>query len=89
MSLFMTGFGLALDASARGYGNHNIFLLLLVGWCISVLETLPKDPRRGGALLAALGAVQLLNWALPWLVPAARTVSGDVLDGAGAQPGGE
>lgn len=85
MSLFMTALGLFLDArfpTEHGYGNHNIFLpMLLTGLLISTVELWQKDRKKGGALLALIALVQLLYQMLPALIPAARNFSGDVLTG--------
>lgn len=81
MSLFMTGFGYAIDRfmpTENGYGNHNIFLpMFLVGVLISAVELFQRDRRRGGLLLAGIFAVQLLYYLLPF----ARAFSGDVVTG--------
>lgn len=85
MSLFMTALGLFLDArfpSESGYGNHNIFVpLLLSGLCVSIIETFQQNPRRGGLLLGLLALSQLLYQMLPALLPFTRELSGDVLTG--------
>ncbi len=80
-SLFMTAFGCLVDArfpTENGYGNHNIFLpMLLVGVLISAIEQYQKDRKKGGLLLGGIFLVQFLYVCLPF----ARTVSGDVLTG--------
>lgn len=85
MSLFMTALGLLLDAwfpTEWGYGNHNIFVpLLLTGLCISAVETFQQSPRRGGVLLGLLALSQLAYQMLPFFLPFARSLSGDVLTG--------
>lgn len=85
MSLFMTGLTLFLDArfpTDTGFGNHNIFVpLLLTGLVISAIELCQQNPRRGAVLLGALALVQVLYQMLPALVPAARNLSGDLLTG--------
>ncbi len=85
MSLFMTAWGLFLDArfpSEGGYGNHNIFVpLFLTGLLISAVELFQRDRRRGGLLLGALALVQVLYALLPNLLPFTRNLSGDVLTG--------
>lgn len=85
MSLFMTAWGLCLDArfpTERGYGNHNIFVpLLLAGYCVSAVEAFQRDPRRGGRLLGLLALSQLAYLMLPALLPFTRGLSGDVLTG--------
>ena len=85
MSLFMTAWGLFLDArfpSEGGYGNHNIFVpLFLTGLLISAVELFQRDRRRGGLLLGALPLVQVLYALLPNLLPFTRNLSGDVLTG--------
>jgi len=84
-SLFMTGFGLAMDAlipSESGYGNHNIFLsMLLVGLVVSTVEAFQRDQRRGLRMAGALFAVQVLYMLVQACVPLARQVSGDTLTG--------
>ena len=85
MSLFMTAWGLFLDArfpSEGGYGNHNIFVpLFLTGLLISAVELFQRDRRRGGLLLGALALVQVFYALLPNLLPFTRNLSGDVLTG--------
>ena len=85
MSLFMTAWGLFLDArfpSEGGYGNHNIFVpLFLTGLLISAVELFQRDRRRGGLLLGALALVQVFYALLPNLLPSTRNLSGDVLTG--------
>ncbi len=85
MSLFMTAWGLFLDArfpSEGGYGNHNIFVpLFLTGLLIGAVELFQRDRRRGGLLLGALALVQVFYALLPNLLPFTRNLSGDVLTG--------
>lgn len=85
MSLFMTAWGLFLDArfpSEGGYGNHNIFVpLFLTGLLSSAVELFQRDRRRGGLLLGALALVQVFYALLPNLLPFTRNLSGDVLTG--------
>lgn len=85
MSVFMACFGLFLDArfpSEWGYGNHNIFVpMLLTGGIISIIEGFQKDFRKGLKLLGLLALVQLLGRMLPGILPFARNLSGDVLTG--------
>lgn len=85
MSLFMTALGLALDArfpTEGGYGNHNIFVpLLLTGLLISIIEQYPRDRRKGALLLGGLALSQAACRLLPGLVPGLRGLSGDVLTG--------
>ena len=85
MSLFMTCFGLLVDArfpTGEGYGNHNIFLsMFLVGLLISAIELFQKDRRKGALLLGGIFAVQVFYYALPGLLPFTRDLSGDVLTG--------
>lgn len=85
MSLFMTVLGLALDTcfpTETGYGNHNIFVpLLLTGVLISAIELFQKDRRKGALLLGGLALSQVLYALLPAIFPAARGLSGDVLTG--------
>lgn len=81
MSVFMTGFGYAIDyflPTEYGYGNHNIFLpMFLVGVLISAVELFQKDRRKGSLLLGGIFAVQVLYYALPF----GRYFSGDVMAG--------
>ena len=81
MSLFMTGFSWFLDSrfpTPEGYGNHNIFLpLLLTGVLISIIECFQKDRRKGFFLLGGLFGVQLLYYILPF----SRQLSGDLATG--------
>lgn len=85
MSLFMTALGLFLDArfpTENGYGNHNIFVpLLLTGLLISGVELYQRDRKKGGLALGAVALVQVFYGFLPDLLPAARELSGDVLTG--------
>lgn len=85
MSLFMTALGLFLDArfpTENGYGNHNIFVpLLLTGLLISAVELYQRDRRRGGLLLGAAALTQVLYQMLPGLLPFTRNLSGDILTG--------
>lgn len=85
MSLFMTALGLFLNTRflpEGGYGNHNIFLpLFLTGLLISAAELYQRDRKQGGLLLGAVALTQVLYGLLPWLLPAARNLSGDVLTG--------
>ena len=64
-SLFMTGFAYAIDyylpTNGFGYGNHNIFInMFWVGLLISTIEIFQKDRRKGGIMLGAIFAVQIL-----------------------------
>lgn len=81
MSVFMTVFGYAVDSflpTEYGYGNHNIFVpMLLVCVLISAIELFQKDRKKGGMLLGGIFAVQILYSVLPF----ARSISGDVLTG--------
>ena len=85
LSLFMTALGLFLNTRflpEGGYGNHNIFLpLFLTGFLISAAELYQRDRKRGRLLLGAVALVQVFYGLLPWLLPAARNLSGDVLTG--------
>lgn len=81
MSVFMTVFGYAADTlfpTESGYGNHNIFVpMLLTCVLISAVEWFQKDRKKGGLLLGGIFAVQILYSALPF----ARNLSGDVMTG--------
>jgi len=64
-SLFMTVFIYVIDhylpTDGFGYGNHNIFLsMFLVGVVISTIEAFQKDRKKGGIMLGAIFAVQIL-----------------------------
>ena len=77
MSLFMTALGLFLDTrfpTESGYGNHNIFVpLLLTGLLISAVELCQRDRRKGLQLLAGIGLLQVLYQLLPALLPSPGT----------------
>ena len=65
LSIFMTVFSYAIDyylpTDGFGYGNHNIFLsMFLVGVVISTIEAFQKDRKKGGIMLGAIFAVQIL-----------------------------
>ena len=86
MSLFMTGFALAVDTyfptDGWGYGFHNIFgSMLMVGVLISTIELFFKDRKKGLLALAAVFGVQVLYYVLPNFIPALRYTSGDVVTG--------
>lgn len=85
MSLFMTAFGLFLDyqfPTENGYGNHNIFVpLLLTGILISTIEWYQSDRRKGILLLSGIVFLQVFYLFLPILLPSARELSGDVWTG--------
>ncbi len=84
-SLFMTALSFALDTwlpTEGGFGNHNIFLsLFVVGFLISTIETMQKDRRKGGLMLGAVFAAQVLHFVLPGLIPPLRHLNGDLLTG--------
>ena len=53
-----------------GYGNHNIFVpMLLVGIFISAFEQFEKDIQKGVLILLGLFVIQLLYYILPALFP--------------------
>ena len=85
LSLFMTALGLFLNTRflpEGGFGNHNIFLsLFLSGVLISPVELCQRARKQAGLLLGAVALVQVFYGLLPWLLPAARNLSGDVLTG--------
>lgn len=86
MSLFMTAFGYAVGAcfptAGIDYGNHNIFVpLLLTAICISAVELFSQNKKKGWVLLGALFLSQMLYYALPEFFPALNNLSGDVLTG--------
>ncbi len=86
MSLFMTGFALAVDhffpTDGFGYGFHNIFAsMFLVGVIISIIELFLKDKKKVLLSLGGLFALQILYYMAPNFVPALRYVSGDVRTG--------
>lgn len=85
-SLFMTAFMYAIEqflpVDGYGYGNHNIFLsMFLVGVLISTIEIFQKDRKKGGILLGAIFAVQILWNYMPNLIPFLRNMNGDLLTG--------
>lgn len=86
-SLFMTAFALGVDhlfpTEGFGYGNHNIFLsMLLVGALISTLETVQHDRKKGLWMIAGIFGVQVLYFAVSHFVPFVKySVSGDILTG--------
>lgn len=89
-SLFMTAFSYATDyylpTNGFGYGNHNIFLsMLLVGILISTIETFLKDRKKGAMMLGGIFAVQILYaFAEPILhafFPFMPGLSGDTITG--------
>ena len=85
MSLFMSFFMYTVDArfvSAYGYGNHNIFVpMLLIGVIVSTIETFQRDRHMGYLMLAGIFLVQVLYSVLPMFIPLLRSLSGDVLTG--------
>lgn len=85
MSLVMTFLALLLDSrfpTEYGYGNHNIFVpLLLTGLLISAVEGFQSDRRKGAGLLALLALSQVVYWLLPRLLPFTSGFSGDTLTG--------
>jgi len=85
LSAFMTVFGYTIDyflPTARGYGNHNIFLpMFLVGIIISIIEAYQKDRKKGCIFLGILFAVQLLFFILPGILPFVRNFNGDIITG--------
>lgn len=85
MSIFMTVFGYTVDLyfkTESGYGNHNIFLpMLLVGVLISTIELYQEDRKRGSILLIAIFLVQMLYYIVQGIFPFLKTLSGDVITG--------
>lgn len=85
--VFMSAFMLFIKwyltpAGSLGYGNHNIFVpMLLTGYLISLFETVQTDRKKGVKMLAALFAVQLAYHIVPSFFPVLKTLSGDVLTG--------
>ncbi len=89
-SLFMTGFAYVIDyyfpTNGFGYGNHNIFLnMFWVGLLISTIEIFQKDRTKGGIMLGAIFAVQILySYAeiiLHTVFPFMPGLSGDTISG--------
>lgn len=89
-SLFMTVFSYAIDyylpTDGFGYGNHNIFLnMFWVGVLISTVEIFQKNRKKGGIMLGAIFAVQILycyaDRLLHIVFPAMPGLSGDTLTG--------
>lgn len=85
MSIFMTCFIYMIDkymVTQNGYGNHNIFVtMLLVGVLISTIEEFCKDRKNGTIMLGAIFGVQLLYYILPYVFPFLSSLSGDILTG--------
>lgn len=85
MSIFMAVFGYAADycfPTETGYGNHNIFVpMLLTGILISTIEAFCRDRKKGCRMLAGIFAIQLIYYILPSFFPFLRSLSGDTLTG--------
>ncbi|MCI9138546.1 MAG: conjugal transfer protein TraX [Lachnospiraceae bacterium] len=73
MGIFMAVFRYFIDiffVAGFGYGNHNIFVpLLLVGIFISAFEQFEKNVQKGFLILGGLFIIQLLVFILPSLFP--------------------
>lgn len=89
-SLFMTVFSYATDyylpTDGFGYGNHNIFLsMFVVGVLISTIEMFQMDRKKGGIMLGAIFAVQILYTfaenILHTIFPLLPDFSGDTITG--------
>lgn len=85
MSIFMAVLGYVVDlyfVTETGYGNHNIFVtMLLVCVLISAIELFCKDRKKGALLLGAIAGVQVLYYIAPLFLPFLRSLSGDILTG--------
>lgn len=85
MGLFMAFLGWWIDSrwpTDMGYGNHNIFVtMLLTCLIISVIELAGKDWRRCAGLLGLILAVQLAYYIVPQFAAPLRHISGDTLSG--------
>ena len=83
MSVFMGFFCYYMNKKmlpANGYGNHNIFVpMLLTGLLISAVELYRKDRRKGIALLCGIFGLQVLYYMIPNFLPFVRSLSGDVV----------
>ena len=89
-SLFMTAFAYSIDhflpTDGYGYGNHNIFMSMFwVGVLISTIELFQKDRKKGGVILGAIFAVQVLyaytEKILHLFFPFMPGLSGDTMGG--------
>lgn len=82
--VFMALFALWADTAfptEMGYGNHNIFVpMLLTGYIISTLETAQNDRKKGLWMAAGLFAVQVFAFFLAHTEPF-RGLSGDIFTG--------
>lgn len=85
MSIFMAVLGYVVDryfVTEAGYGNHNIFVtMLLVCVLISTIELFCKDRKKGSIVLGAIVGVQLLYYIAPLFFPFLRNLSGDIFTG--------
>lgn len=82
--VFMALFALWVDTALpteMGYGNHNIFVpMLLTGYIISTLEVAQEDRKRGLWMAGGLFGLQALYFIVSHTTPF-RGLSGDVLTG--------
>lgn len=82
--VFMSLLSLWIDAALpteTGYGNHNIFVpLLLTGLIISTIEAGLENKKRGLQMAAGLFALQAAAFLLAHTAPF-RSLSGDILTG--------
>lgn len=85
MGIFMAVLGYMVESyfvTDAGFGNHNIFIpLLLTGALISTIEAFCKDRKKGTLMLGAIMSVQLLYYILPFFISPLRSLSGDTLTG--------
>ncbi len=85
MSLFMAALRWWLESrwpTEEGFGNHNIFVpMLLTCLLISTIEAWQENPKRGALWLGGLALSQLLYFQLPVFLPPLRHISGDLLTG--------
>ena len=84
MGLFMVVFCWWVDwqwPTDMGFGNHNIFVnMLLTCLLISIIELAGRDKRSCALLLGLLAAWQAAFYAVPqYLLPQLRNLSGDYL----------
>lgn len=82
--VFMALFSLWVDSAfptETGYGNHNIFVpMLLIGLIVSTLETAREAPRKGLWMAGGLFGLQALYFIVSHTAPF-RNLSGDILTG--------
>jgi len=82
--VFMAFFALWADTAfptESGFGNHNIFVpMLLAGLVISTVETAQNDRKKGLWMAGGIFALQLAYFIIGHMPPF-RSLSGDILTG--------